>query len=149
MQLSLDQKQYKESDLISIKIPFNFPYVIRTTVFEDIEGNIEINGINYQYVKRRVYNGTLEILCVPNYTKTSINAFQNNFAKQLNDTANAASSKKSSNNQIVKLSISDYVQDHYFNIHSFISLSNHSHGSYDTMIFSVDFLQGVEQPPEA
>jgi hypothetical protein len=149
MQTSLDLHHYKESDLISFKLHLNLPYISSSTEFESVEGNIDINGINYQYVKKRFFNDTLEILCVPNFTKSSIKESKNDFAKQLNDIASSNNSKKSSSNQIVKASISDFIQEHHFDIYQHIYTSNLKHDYYHSISSSYDFLQGLDQPPEA
>lgn len=149
LQASLDQHKYKESDLIRFKLHLNLPYISNSTEFEAVEGNIDINGINYQYVKKRFFNDTLEILCVPNYTKSAIKESKNDFAKQLNDIAASNNSKKSSPNQIVKSGISDFIQEHHFDIYQLFYTSKLKHDSYHVNHSSFDFLQRLEQPPEA
>jgi hypothetical protein len=149
LQSSLDHNKYKESDLISFKLHLNLPYISSSTEFESVEGNIDINGINYQYVKKRFFNDTLEILCVPNFTKSFINESKNDFAKQLNDIASSNNSKKSSSNQIVKAKISDLIQEHHFDINQQIYSATLKHDSYHVCISSFDFLHGLDQPPEA
>ncbi len=149
LQAALDQHKYKESDLISFKLHLNLPYISSSTEFESVEGNIDINGINYQYVKKRFFNDTLEILCVPNFTKSYIKDSKNDFAKQLNDIASSNNSKKNSSNQIVKSGISDLIQEHHFDIYQHIYTSKLKHDSYHTFFSSFDFLQGLDQPPEA
>ena len=149
LQASLDQHQYKESDLISFKIHLNLPYISRSSEFENVEGNIDIQGINYQYVKKRFYNDTLEILCVPNFNKSTIKESKNNFAKQLNEIAASNSSKKSTSNQIVKTTISDFTLEHHFDINLSIFSSNLKHDYYGIIESSFDYLHSLEQPPEA
>jgi hypothetical protein len=149
LQATLDQHKYKESDLISFKLHLNLPYISSSTEFESVEGNIDINGINYQYVKKRFYNDTLEILCVPNFTKSTIKESKNDFEKQLNGIAASNNSKKSSSNQIVKTSISDFIQEHHFDLYQLIYTPKLKHGSYQHIYSSFDFLLGLDQPPEA
>lgn len=149
LQVLLDQNKYKDSDLISFKLPLHLPYIIDSKEFEAAQGNIDINGISYQYVKKRVYNDTLEILCIPNYTITSIKNSKDNFAKQLNAIATNDYAKKSSNKPLLKISSSDYTQAHHFNIYTFISPSKLKHDSYYCLLSSFDYLRGLDQPPEA
>jgi hypothetical protein len=67
--LDLDRRQYDESQLISVKIPAtHLSYYNSSTVFERVDGQIEINGVVCQYVERRIYNDSLELLCIPNHT---------------------------------------------------------------------------------
>jgi len=63
----LDRRLYDESQLFSIKVPVTYiSYYNNSTVFERVNGQIEINGMPYQYVQRRIYNDTLELMCIPN-----------------------------------------------------------------------------------
>ncbi len=63
----LDQRLYEESQLFSIKVPVtHVSYYNNSTTFERVNGRIEINGMPYQYVQRRIFNDTLELLCIPN-----------------------------------------------------------------------------------
>ena len=149
LQALLDENKFKESELISFKLPLSLPYSINSKEFVSIQGNIDINGVNYQYVKKRIYNDTLEILCVPNVTKSLIKNTKDDFTKQLNDIANAGGSKKSSSNQLVKFSVSDFTEENHFTIFTCLYLSKLKHNANHAMVSSFDFLQSVEQPPEA
>lgn len=148
LQLSLDQNNYSESDLISFKFDFSLPYNLNSKEFESTEGNIDINGINYQYVKRRIYNDTLELLCIPNIANSSIKNTKNDFAKQFIDNAASTQTKKSPANQLVKIPLSDFTQEHHFDIYNQICTSKLKHNSYHITEGSFDFLHKLELPPE-
>ncbi len=65
----LDQRLYDDSQLFSIKVPVtHLSYYNNSTTFERVNGQIEINGMPYQYVQRRIYNDTLEMRCILNPT---------------------------------------------------------------------------------
>ena len=81
MQVNLDQKKYNEADLVSFKLPLNQPYIINTDGYESLEGNMDYNGVNYQFIKKRIINDTLEIVCIPNMTRTQIDNNNEDFAK--------------------------------------------------------------------
>jgi len=149
LQESLYNKNYKESDLVSLKLPFVLPYATNSKDFESFEGNIDIKGINYQYVKKRIYNDTLELLCIPNFVKSSISNLKNNFSNQLVDFATSNTSKKLPVNQLQKSTISDFTEEHHFDICTVIHTSKLKHDSYHIIPSSFDFLQRLEQPPEA
>ncbi len=72
LQLVVDQSKYNEQDLISLKVPTRMPYMIESPQFESAEGVVKLNGVYYQYVKKRVYQGYLEILCLPNMERTTV-----------------------------------------------------------------------------
>jgi hypothetical protein len=82
----LDGSDYQESDLISIKIPVTtLAYYNNSTAFERIDGAIDIGGVHYNYVKRRIFKDSLELLCIPNMTAISLQKAKNEFCGQVND----------------------------------------------------------------
>lgn len=85
--LLADQNQYREAELLQISIPLHLPYMQNSSGFERIEGSIENNGTHYNYVKRRVFNDTLYIMCLPNRQKTQLAKAKSNYAGEVNDFA--------------------------------------------------------------
>ncbi len=81
----VDKKQYTDDELISIKTTLHLPYYSVSTEFERAYGSINVGGIDYEYVKKRVYNDTLEVLCIPNHSKTSLHRFSNELTKMAAD----------------------------------------------------------------
>lgn len=115
-QLVLDEEQYNDADLIHIKVPTSLPYGENREVYDRVEGSIEINGITYSYVKRRFYQDTLELLCLPNLHSTQIKNARDAFAQLANDfISHPNSSKKTSGSSAsIKFNISDFTQDDLF-----------------------------------
>jgi len=151
MQAQLDVNNYAEADLISIKVPVSLPYGPNSQNFEKVEGNIDIHGVNYQYVKRRIYNDTLELMCIPNTEKTTIKNARDEFSKLANDFVNLSTSKKTSDNHnhSIKFSVQDFTGDHYFDMHQLVV-------SLDPVFFlsscsfnSLNYLQKLVKPPAA
>ena len=63
---SLDENSYSESDLISIKVPaVHLSSYVNDKEFVRVDGKIEIEGVQYNYVKRRFANDSLELMCIP------------------------------------------------------------------------------------
>lgn len=151
MQAMLDINNYAESDLISIKVPLSLPYGPNSQNFEKVEGNIEIKGVSYQYVKRRFYNDTLELLCIPNTAKTTIKNAKDEFSKMANDFVNLSTSKKPSNNHShsLKYAVQDFTGDHYFDIHQINVSLKSVHIIPAIKENSFTYLQTLDQPPEA
>ncbi len=81
----LDQSRYDHADLVQIKIPMNLPYYNSQSDFERIDGEITYKGVYYSYVKRKVANDTLYIMCLPNQAKTKLHGAQTDYAKKSND----------------------------------------------------------------
>ena len=96
MVANLDQNNYSETDLISIKVPaVHLSSYVNSKEFQRVDGQIEINGVQYNYVKRRFVEDSLELLCIPNKTATSIQSAKNEFFKLVNDLQHPGQSKKS------------------------------------------------------
>jgi hypothetical protein len=106
LEKQVDQNRYDEKDLISIKTKLNLPYYISSDQYERAYGSINISGTNYQYVKRRVHNDTLELLCLPNHTTTKLQTVNNEVAKSFAD-GQASTPKK---NTTIKISLPDFFQ---------------------------------------
>src|SRR5664279_622544 len=69
MESRLDKDQYDESELISLSIPLNNPYQNEQSGFERIIGEINFRGNTYKLVKRRITDGILVLLCLPDTRK--------------------------------------------------------------------------------
>lgn len=80
-----DHSQLVESDLTEIKIKLNLPYIKDWASYERYDGELELNGVYYSYVKRKVYHDTLFLLCVRNERKTALTAEKIAFHSTTND----------------------------------------------------------------
>ncbi len=149
MQTALYENKYDESELVSFKTALNQPYVTNTDGYDYIDGEMDVNGTYYQYVKMRIYNDTLEVLCIPNYTKSSISEKKHELSKQLTDLANTNQSKKSSSSSMAKSLISEYTISHHFDIYSFHASSKLTHHTIYKMPSSFDILNSIVKPPQA
>ncbi len=69
MEARLDQDQYDENELVAFTIPLYNPYQLEQKSFERVNGEININGKIFRYVKRRVSDGNLILLCIPDNHK--------------------------------------------------------------------------------
>ncbi len=116
LQAELDRDQYSEADLIRIKVFAALPYGVSTEQYERVNGSININGISYTYVKRRFYKDSLELLCIPNTAKTSIQNARDEFFRLANDFIAGSISKKAAGHHghNVKYQLTDFTDDHLF-----------------------------------
>lgn len=112
----LDEEQYNDSELVEMKVPLPMPYQTNWAAFERYNGEIEIGGVHYNYVKRKVYNDTLILMCIPNHGKMKLNSAKEQFFSLVNDISGdnkqAPSPTKSST---IKTITSEY-QDSYLEI---------------------------------
>ncbi len=76
---SLEQDEYNAADLITIKIPINLPYQSNWKEFERVDGEVNIEGKIYKYIKRKVQDGEPVLLCLPDKNKTRLTTAKMNF----------------------------------------------------------------------
>lgn len=151
VQASLDENNYDESELISLKVPLSLPYGPNSSNFQKVRGEVEINGTTYQYVKRRFYKDTLEVYCIPNYQRKEIKNARDEFFKVANDLVNANNNAKKTggHHTVVKFAVDDYTRNH----NEFVALQFSTTIASQYNCFSSPFLssgrsQGIDQPPE-
>jgi hypothetical protein len=105
LEASFDQNNYDQSALISFKLPLtSLSYYNSTPGYERVNGQIDINGVRYQYVKRRIYGDTLEVLCLPNMTAMMLRTATSDFFRQVNDLQQQNQAKKNSNHSTKDIS---------------------------------------------
>ena len=91
---ALDNENYDPAQLVSVKIPVSYlPYYNNSSSFERINGQVEIGGIEYKYVKRRIFNDSLEILCIPNAAGAELKKVNNEIFRFVNDLQHAGREK--------------------------------------------------------
>ncbi len=91
----LIDNKYDETQLVSVKVPITtLAYYQNSKEFEWIDGKIEIAGVQYKYVKRRIYNDSLEVLCIPDQTAIRLKAVRNDFFRFANDIQRPSQGKR-------------------------------------------------------
>ena len=81
----IDHNKYSNNDLVEVKVPLNAPYINTMEDFERFDGEITINGIHHNYVKRKVSGDTLYLLCIPNKETNTLYAAKEAYSKKIND----------------------------------------------------------------
>jgi hypothetical protein len=108
LEARLDRHNYDESQLVSVKVPItSLSYYNSSAGFERVDGQIEIGGIQYKYVKRRLFKDSLELLCIPNQASMRLQTARNDFFRQVNDLQQQDSQGKKASVQ-KNFSASDY-----------------------------------------
>jgi hypothetical protein len=94
MESRLDKDQYDVNELISITVPLDNPYQLEQRNFQRIDGEFNFQGKNFKYVKRKVSDGKLILLCIPDARKMVLKkgkAEYGNAANDLNTNSNGSS----------------------------------------------------------
>lgn len=117
LQIQLDDNKYEASQLVSLKVPVtHLSYYNNSKEFETINGSIELNGVRYKYVKRRIYNDSLEVLCIPDAATMQLKAAKNNFFAVVNGLRynGTPEKKQSANANVAKDFTPEYYATQYF-----------------------------------
>lgn len=85
LQEAFNHEQYHENDLITLRIPLQMPYGVQNTPFERVDGEITLHGVVYKYVKRRVEQGELVLLCLPDMGKMELQKGKEQFFQLTNE----------------------------------------------------------------
>jgi hypothetical protein len=152
LEASLDRNEYDESQLIEIKVPLSMPYQTDWAGFERYDGEIEVNGVHYKYVKRKVQDGQLVLKCIANQTKQRLESAKDDIFKTTNDLQQDNAAKKAGvpNPAPVKNILSDYDNLQQLSIAALhASLSEQSYNVYQQNLVADLFHSIAEQPPKA
>lgn len=95
LEAQFDNNSYDDSQLVELKIPVHLPYQNSWPAYQRYDGEIELNGTMYKYVKRRLANDTLYLMCIPNSKKMRLEVAKNDFYQISNDLAQDDHSQKS------------------------------------------------------
>lgn len=151
LEASLDKNGYDESQLISIKVPSShLSYYNSNTQFERVDGKIEVGGIQYKYVKRRLYNDSLELLCIPNHDAMKLQTARNQFFQLVNDIQqhNGQSKKSDSHHTAKGFSPTDYEAVAGLTMGQLYAVINLPITQDQAPSISTSYHFTVEQPPD-
>lgn len=149
LEAQLDNNNYDDGELISIKISAeHVSSYANTNKFERVDGQVEVKGIQYKYVKIRHFNDSLELLCIPNQQVMKLQNAKDDFFKLVNDLQHTGQSKKTDNHASSKnFSTDNYTVQEFFKvINPFITILPKSF-SYTANLSNI-FSLTAEQPPE-
>lgn len=101
---------YRDDQLVEIRIPLNMPYY-SDKEYENVYGEADVNGIHYQFVKRKVSGNTLYIMCLPNVEKNNIVKAKDEFTKAVNDVPASKQGSQQKTNFIKLLTTEFRIQE--------------------------------------
>jgi hypothetical protein len=133
---------------MKLEVVMNMPYLAVNSEYERATGEITINSKVYTFVKRKIENGKLVLLCIPDQDKTNLRSAKNDFFKTANSLNHDNDTEKSSKSGMVKAPLSEYEQLLTFSIESYKVLAI-AFSTYEPIasLFS-KYIDTPEQPPE-
>jgi hypothetical protein len=147
LQRQLDQDKYDDNSLIEVKVPVSLPYLSNWSSFEKYQGETEFNGVHYKFVKRKLVNDTLILLCIPNQAKNELRTAQSDYFKQVSDIQSSNKKSNPAKDHGAKNPISDYMLKEYPVFLLSQDSPNQNHSNYLEHL-SNSFSLVAEQPPE-
>jgi hypothetical protein len=111
LEASLDKKDYDETQLLSIKVPItSLSYYNSSANFERVDGQIEIKGVQYKYVERRIFKDSIEYRCIPNQMAMNLKSARETFFQLVNDLSHNGQEKKTPHSAQYKSVSQDYCE---------------------------------------
>lgn len=147
LETKIDNSDYDESSLIELRVPLNAPYLTANSAeFERYDGELEIRGINYKYVKRKIVDGYLVLLCLPNENKTRLQNSRVDFFKLVNDLNH--SQNKKNNTTSYKSFVTEYKKENNSWTISGITLPHFKPYEVNISFIAPGYNTVPEQPPK-
>jgi hypothetical protein len=152
LEAKLDRNDYDDSQLIVITVPVSLPYQTDWANFERCDGEIELNGFHYKYVKRKIEGGQLVLKCIPNKAKQRLESAKSHFFKYNNDLEQDKGTRKSHdpNSCPEKNPVNDYLTSQFQNFSALnTALLLNSYNLYRLPLVPALSYSAPAQPPEA
>ncbi len=145
---AVDNSQYNEADLTLVTKPVNLPYYNNTNDFTRAYGETEINGVYYTYVKYRIHNNQLELLCLPNTQKTKIYQAKSNYFNATADIEKKTEKGKPAQALAKKNTISEYEEHQCFLVNNAAQIIYTTHKDFTLSNMGLLHKATAEQPPD-
>jgi hypothetical protein len=147
MEARLDKDQYDENELVSVTIPLYNPYQLDQNSFERVNGEFNYQGKTFKFVKRRIVDGKLVLLCIPDTHKTILKKARTEFGNLTNDLA--GNGRNGSRSSLQKnFSGSDYtIHNYHFQITAF-SVSSLIPVGFMNADLPYTFISSPGKPPQ-
>ena len=148
LEKALDENRYEDQELISIKQPLQLPYYTNSEIFDRISGEVEIDGSTYRYVKYRIYNDSIEMLCIPHAQKTKLINARDGYAGNISDARPSDNGRQAPPGKSFFSSLSEFEEHIPFQFHhpAFLTTSACSDRTADH--YPRGFFSKTGQPPD-
>ena len=123
------------------------PYTNDKSEFERCDGTIKINGVFYNYVKRKLCNDTLILQCIANNEKSKLSDAKNVYAKIAGD-AQTSSSHQQAMISLLKLFFFEYNYKTGYDLSACVSGLSHPYATKSDDILCSFYIASPEKPPE-
>jgi len=144
----IENGNYSEADLVLIKVPTtSFSFIGNRSEYVRCDGEIERNGTHFNYVKCKISNDTLYLLCLRNDDRRKLNDARDKYAKQLGDFPSSSQKGADTNSKKGGLFNEYDQQELSFTVHSAFEVVDNIERLFTSTLFHTD-LDCLLQPPE-
>lgn len=144
----IDNNTYEDSQLVTLKVPLSLPYSTSWSDFERYDGSIEIDGQHYSYVKRKLQNDTLILLCLPNTQQNKLTRNQTNFEKLYNSGYSQGNNKTGASLLIIKLLTGEYDDNTSLYQVAYPIIILPEHAVFQGVVYHFYSISAAWQPPD-
>ncbi len=148
---SIDREAYSSADLVEVKIPYALPYAFTSNEYERANGFVNVNGVQYNYVKKKLSHDTLYMYCLPNERQSKLLNGEHNYSSLVNGVSDKEDTQKPGNatNNFQQIFFATYHQPHPdYNLSTFSALLQIAHRSAEPALSSC-FIRTAHEPPKA
>jgi len=150
LEARLDRNQYDDSQLMEIKIAVNVPYQTSRSEFERVDGEVELNGTIYKYVKRRVVNDTIYLMCIPHTRKMHLELVKNDLFRMANGLLQNNNSQSTDNSgfsiKVIQSPFDDYITEYHIERPDMFITPDWANNELDALPIPPHF--SLDQPPD-
>lgn len=147
MQARLDKDLYDGNKLVSLTVLLDNPYQIEQISFERVSGEISIQGKIYKYVKRRVYEGKLVVLCIPDDHRMVLGNAKSAYGNIVNGLANTSNGSSHTGFQ-KNFAGSDYINQLASAKTCKFEIENMEYSTFQSVGFSEPYIATPGKPPQ-
>lgn len=147
--VAVENNRYSDDELIVIKKQVSLLYCNNSASYTNADGEVEMDGVIYRYVKYRIYNNMLEMLCLPNKEKTNIKKAKDDyFSVTAGLQKNSTGKNKPADNNSNKKSFSDFELYTATKNRDFSGLHTKPYPALYALELGLLHKACVEQPPD-
>ena len=141
----LDRGDYTKESLVEIKLAAPLTYPRDMPAFERADGEIEVGGVFYRYVKMKWYNDTLSLLVVHNTEKSNLQSRQHDYYQHTADLPGSQGKKDAAG---FKIFTTDYFFQEAERETAAVTPASITYSTFTHLVAHAAYLQAIEQPPE-
>lgn len=150
LEARLDANDYDESKLVEIRVPINLPYQVDWQNYERCNGEIDVDGVHYKFVKRKVERGEVVLLCLPNAEKQMIRSARDEFFKLVNDLQQGSAKKHApGNSSAFKNLLSEYRDEKNDWTIAGVTDALPKYRAFNVYPHTLRYFSVLENPPDA